>query len=224
MPSKSYLMIVSVAVTAALLGAACGGSSSSESEVASDPEPATSSDEVATLEAATPTADVAGAELTDEEVADLWDTAILDFSECVRAEGITDFPDLDGSRIVDTESFVQELSAGGVDIQDPSVGEAMFNCQDTISDVVPLVQPTTPEDDAAIEEAWLAITACVRDNGYPDVPDLDLSDGVSANLIVQLIPYVDVTDPAFQDVAGQCIAESPVDFEGRDTFAELLQS
>ena len=99
----------------------------------------------------------------------------------------------------------------------------MFECQSAFGDISQFQAPASAADNQAIEEAALAIMDCIRDNGYPDVPDLDLSGGIDANVLLQLLPHVDVTSEEFQAVAGDCVAESPVDFDGRDALSDFLQ-
>ena len=216
MSRTPHLTIVSLVAGLALFAAACGGSGSSDSEAAS-------ADEVAALETETPTAEAAAAEMTEDEIAELWDQAVLDFSACVR-EDVEGFPDLNARAIEDFDSFIGELQGAGVNLDDPIVGETMFYCQDVLGEVAQFQEPPTAEENQAVEEAALAIMECIRENGYPEVPDLDLSEGLDANVLLQLVPYVDLADPEFQNVAGGCVAEAPVDFDGRDTIASLLQS
>jgi hypothetical protein len=212
MSAKPAFAMLSIFVALTFLAAACGGS-----DGGGDAEVASLTEESAADEEATP-------EITDEELGEIWGEAVLEFSGCVREAGITDFPDLDAARITSNDAFFAELQATGINVTDATVTDAMTGCGDVLGEVVQLVDGPSADELAALEEAALAIMQCIRDNGYPDVPDLDLSGGFDANILLQLIPFVDVTDTEFQNVAGQCVADSPVDFDGRDSISGLLQS
>ena len=85
------------------------------------------------------------------------------FAECMRANGVTGFPDPDASGEVTIDGVV---NGSNIDPDGPVWTAAIQACED--------LQPAgftggerTPEEQAAA----LAFAQCMRDNGVPDFPD-----------------------------------------------------
>lgn len=163
----------------ALLVAACS-SGDDASEVAS----------LASVED-TPISDVA--ESIDDE------QALINFSACMRDQGM-DFPD----PIVDADGYPRFDFADPEDIDRDALFEAGEACRDHLEGVV-LGLPDF--DTAEFNDTFLEYAACMRENGFEDIPDrIDL-----ASIMRGEDPPIDPTDPDFIAADEQC----------RDIFAEF---
>lgn len=139
----------------ALIAAACGGSS--ENGVASledDTEPLAAGDEIAQGE--------------DNEPADEidQDQALLDFTQCMREQGI-DIPDPE----VDTDGNLRPSRPEPGTFERSEVQAAREACSELLDGVT---FGFRDRDRTEIEDTLLEFAACMRDNGY-DMPDPDFS-------------------------------------------------
>jgi hypothetical protein len=125
--------------------------------------------------------------------------AALEFAQCMRDEGVEDFPD---PEIGDDGNV--GLSAGGVDFDDPEVQAAQEECQ-SILDQGQSSDAPDEEQQAELEEQVLAFAQCMREHGI-DFPDPDVSGGL---VTPELGPGVDPNSPEFQDAQAACQAEQP---------------
>jgi hypothetical protein len=125
--------------------------------------------------------------------------AALAFAECMRDEGVEDFPDpeISGDGTV-------KLLPGGVDLDDPDVQAAQDKCQ-AILDEGQTTDTLDEEQQAEQEEQVLAFAQCMREHGI-DFPDPDVSGGA---VTPQLGPGVDPNSPEFQDALDACQGELP---------------
>lgn len=87
----------------------------------------------------------------------------LEFAECMRANGVEDFPDPDVSGGLTIDAIANRTS---VDTDSAQFDQALTACKD--------LQPAgftgterTPEQ----QQAALEFAQCIRDNGVPDFPD-----------------------------------------------------
>lgn len=140
-------------VLSVLALAACGGTASGDG------------DEVASLGGSP-----AETETTTTTTSDDPQEVLLDYTECMRDEGI-DLPDPDfsgeggGARI--------QLGPGGIDPEDPDFRAAQEKCGPILES---LRQNFDEEDRQAFQDAALAFAKCMRKHGV-DVPDPDFSEG-----------------------------------------------
>ncbi|MBK5266731.1 MAG: hypothetical protein JJE47_04795 [Acidimicrobiia bacterium] len=128
-----------------------------------DAEPAP---EVATLDTLDPAGTVLGA-IVDQEL------ELLDFSECMRAEGIDiGDPTIDANGNASIGTPMNTISDHG------SLMAAYNVCDDFIGSR-PLGHGG--EDRTAVHDRLVNFAKCVRDNGYYDLPDPDFS-GASGDI------------------------------------------
>jgi hypothetical protein len=129
--------------------------------------------------------------------------ALAEFAECMRENGIEDFPD---PQIDEDGRITFGAPSGGGDGEAPEPGdrerldEAMAACQDLLPQGLGPGN-LTPEDEAAFQDALVDYTDCMREQGI-DMPDPDFSgDGGG---FIGGAEGVDPQDPAFQDADELC--------------------
>ena len=162
---------------------ACGNSGDD------DPGVATLDDSGADDEETDGGTDTAGDEDDLEEQA-------LEFAQCMRENGVPDFPDpqVDGGRIT------MGGPGGGEEFDQDAVEKAMEACED----LAPRGGGNfSPEEQQEMQDAFLAYAQCMRDNGY-DMPDPDFSDGGGAFRLEG-----DPDDPAFEKAQAACEDKLP---------------
>jgi hypothetical protein len=125
--------------------------------------------------------------------------AALEFAQCMRDQGVEDFPDPE----IGDDGTVG-LTPGGVDLDDPEVQAAQEECQ-SILDQGQLTDAPDEEQQADLEERVLAFAQCMREHGI-DFPDPDVSGGA---VTPELGPGVDPNSPEFQDALEACQGELP---------------
>lgn len=177
-------------VLSVLALAACGGTASSDG------------DEVASLGGSSTETETATTTTSDDP-----QEALLDYTECMRDEGI-DLPDPDfsgeggGGRIL--------IGPDGIDPDDPDFRAAQEKCSPILES---LRQNFDEEDRQAFQDAALAFAKCMREHGV-DVPDPDFSEGAPGRRGPGG-PFrgsgVDPDDPDFQKAREAC----------EDAFADL---
>lgn len=115
----------------------------------------------------------------------------LKFSECMRENGVPDFPD-------------PELNGDGGMLMKLPEGidqEAMEKASEACEEFRPRGGGNFSEEDRAeMEETMLEYAECMRDNGVPDFPDPDFSEG-GARLGGK---GLDPEDPAFKKANEAC--------------------
>ena len=186
-------LVRSLAAAAALtvLLVACGGGEEA------DPDPG-----LATLEEETTTTTVVSgsAEADTEE-------AVLAFSQCMRDEGIAEFPDpqfgADGS--LDFQRGQADLDRAGIDPQSDEFQAAFESCQGLLEGVALIGGGI---DLTEIEDLLLEFAQCMRREGI-DMPDPNFDFSLDAG--DQFAGSIDFTDPEVQTAVEICQAE--VNFE-----------
>ena len=85
------------------------------------------------------------------------------FSQCMRSNGVSDFPDPNASGQLTIDAIA---NGSGVDTNTPAFQQALSACKD-------LEPPgfTGTERTAQQQEAGLNFAQCIRDDGVPDFPD-----------------------------------------------------
>ncbi len=77
------------------------------------------------------------------------------------------------------------------------------------------------DDEPTAEEAVLALSACMRDNGWEDFPDPTFDSAGNPNLRgAVLASGIDFSDPAFRDQIEICVEESGADRFGTGNRAQ----
>lgn len=113
----------------------------------------------------------------------------LKYAQCMRENGVPNFPDpVDGRIMVTPES--------GLDPNSPAFQAAQEACQDYAPQGLGEGGGPSPE----MEEQVLAVAQCMRENGI-DFPDPDLSGGA---VRMQLPPSVDTNSPEFEAAQEEC--------------------
>ena len=137
----------------------------------------------------------------------------LAFAECMRENGVPDFPDpelnADGNPEFKLERRSDSGAAGSDQALDgdaspkPDVMEpdgAMQQAMEACADLSPRGE-MSPEDQAAMQDAMLEFAQCMRDHGV-DMPDPDFSgDGA---VIMQGPGSINPDDPKFQEAQEAC--------------------
>jgi len=86
------------------------------------------------------------------------------FSECMRKNGVSEFPDPDASGQLTVDAVINGSS---IDPNSPAWDAAMGACKDLQPPGFTGDDEVTPEE----QEARLAFAQCIRDNGVKDFPD-----------------------------------------------------
>lgn len=129
--------------------------------------------------------------------------ALAEFAECMRENGIEDFPD---PQVNDDGGIVFGGPAGGggegrPDAEDRERLEAaMGACQD----LLPQGEgrgSISPEEQAEFQDALVNYAQCMRDHGI-DMPDPEFADG--GGVTQQVGDGVDPNDPEFQAADEEC--------------------
>lgn len=88
-------------------------------------------------------------------------------------------------------------------------------------------EEATSSDAATAEEAALAVSACMRENGFEDFPDPVIGDNGAPNLRAAIAESgVDFTDPSFREQIETCVEDSGAANFGtgaRGNFREQIQ-
>jgi hypothetical protein len=128
----------------------------------------------------------------------------LKVSECMRAHGITNFPDPGSS------GGIQITPSSGLNPQSPAFQSAMEICQKLLPGGGPGAHPMS----ARQRQQIIAQSQCMRTHGVPDYPDPTfLSGGVR----IQFPPNIDPNSPAFENAAKEC--NGPVGLKRGGGFA-----
>ncbi len=122
-----------------------------------------------------------GADNTSDDGADEGDIEeqMLEFAQCMRDNGVPDFPD---PQVNDDGGIIMGGPGGdgNMDLDREAVEQAMEECED--------LRPQgggnfSEEDRQEMQDAALEHAQCMRDNGVPDFPDPQFSEGgASINL------------------------------------------
>jgi hypothetical protein len=88
----------------------------------------------------------------------------VEFAECMRSNGVTQFPDPDGSGELTIDGVV---NGSGIDTEGSTWQGAMDACEDLQPSGFTGPAQRSPEQQAE----GLEFAQCIRDNGVPDFPD-----------------------------------------------------
>ncbi|HXR21675.1 MAG TPA: hypothetical protein VN786_03880 [Acidimicrobiales bacterium] len=167
-------------IAIALLAAACGGGSHPSG--------------VASLGKTKPSSAVAGGVATTlpsgASVEEHFQKA-LKFSECMRSNGIANFPDPKSS------GGIQIGSSSGIDPQSPQFQSAQKACRKYFP-----VPDLSKAQIAQSEAQALEFAKCMRANGVPNFPDPQF--GPNGGELVKPVPGVDPNSPSYQAATNKC--------------------
>lgn len=175
-------MIILIAAMAVVL-AACGGS---------DDSGVASLEESTTTQAPAQGGDASGS---------LEEEALLEFSSCMRENGVEDFED----PVINADGTIDFGGVGGqAEGEIPSDAEieeleAAFElCADELAGVA--FGSDGAFDITELQDSFVEFAACMRDNGVElDDPDFNAPGG-----IIDVFGDIDITDPKIQDALEQC--------------------
>lgn len=177
---------IALAGALAIVLAACGGGDGG--------------DDVASLEDQTTTTAAGGETTTTVDETAALEADLLAFSQCMRDNGVPDFPDpsidADGN-----PSFFDE-GAPPADLADEETLQAAVEaCEEFIEDIV---LSFLPEDTSELEDQLLEFSQCMRDQGL-DFPDPDFSNGLfGPDGQGPFGDAFDPEDPEFSEAADAC--------------------
>lgn len=167
--------LVALLACAALLLAACGGSSNNSSGASQ-----TSASQAAS----------SGGSGTSEPTAD--STKAEKFSQCMRANGVPDFPDPNANG-----SITLTVTPGSdLDPSSAAFKGALANCKS----LEPPGFLNSPGHSVANQNKLLKFVACMRSNGVPKFPD----PGSQGQLVLSSSSGIDPQSPTFQAAMQKC--------------------
>lgn len=165
-----------------LIVTACGGNDSD--------------DEVATLEDTTATTQAPAAdEETDAE------ETLLEFAQCMRDNGVPDFPDPELDSSGNFRPFGGAGGPGQLGADQDTLEAAFEACSEIVEGLIQDVFRAI--DQTEFQDNFLEFAECMREKGI-DMPDPDFSSGFGPGLGRGLFGDIDPDDPAFQEAAEEC--------------------
>lgn len=208
--SRSRLLAVVAALV--LVATACGGgdSSSTGGEIASL---ATSGDAGEQALADTPNAgdgDAAGGSEADAAEVDPFDLQ-LEFAECMRSNGIEEFPDPTADGGFNRGAFA-EL---GIDPQGAEFQSATDSCQEIRDQLRSQFQDDRSDEEIQeSQENQLAIAECAREKGIEDFPDPDFSGNGPGGGLRQALQDSGLNIQEIRPVLQECTQELGIEGQG----------
>jgi hypothetical protein len=126
----------------------------------------------------------------------------LAFSECMRAHGVSGFPD-PGATINGPANSIGAIQFPvSINMQSPVVTAAMKSCRPIISDI--LSPKGRPGVSSSMKAALIAQAQCMRTHGVPAFPDPTFP--ASGGIMVTGSSSVDQDSPAYKHAASLCHA------------------
>ncbi len=128
-------------------------------------------------------------------------TQQLAFSRCMRAHGVSDFPDPGSNGAI---SISGRGSSGDLNPNNPTFERAQKACQSK------LPQPSPAQQAQALKGA-LAMAKCMRAHGISDFPDPQSGPGgrIAISLHGSSDSDLNPSDPAFQAAQKACMSDFP---------------
>jgi len=126
----------------------------------------------------------------------------LQFSQCMRAHGVPNFPDPSGGKIdLQVQRTPDSTSVNGVQVSGPAFRSAMKSCQSYLPNGG---HPTAAQTAKAKSQA-LAMAKCMRTHGVPNFPDPQFQTGPNGGIGVKMGGAgIDPSSPAFQKAQQDC--------------------
>jgi hypothetical protein len=123
----------------------------------------------------------------------------LKFSQCMRAHGVSNFPDPNG------QGQIQVGPSSGIDPGSSTFQSAMQACQHLVGHGT-----ATPAQQAQARRQALAFSACMRKHGVPDFPDPNFRNGgISIHLDANGPSDLNPSSPTFQAAQQACQGHLP---------------
>jgi hypothetical protein len=174
------LAVVGLLGTIGLLAASCGGGSK-------DPGTASAASTSTTTTIVAPSGSSGSGSAQESS-----QTEELQFAQCMRSHGISDFPDPSGGGLLNA------ISAAGVNTQSPTYQAAEQACEKYSP-----AGHLTPTQSAAASAAGLEFSQCMRSHGVPNFPDP--STGPTGGQAINLHGLdIDPSSPTYQSANAAC--------------------
>lgn len=190
---ESRLILVPLAAVLAIVAGGCGGGPGS-------PGVASLGSGQATTNAAPPAGSAPGASSGGRSGSGSFGLALktqngLKFSQCMRAHGVSNFPD------PSSDGSIQIGPSSGISPSSSTFQSAQQACQKLIGGG----KPPSPADQAKAKEAALHFSACMRGHGITDFPDPVFSNG-GVGISIRAHPGSDLnpSSSAFQNAQRAC--------------------
>lgn len=123
------------------------------------------------------------------------------FSSCMRAHGVTSFPDPDSQgRIRITSGVTKDGQRTGVDPNSPTFQKAQQACKK----YQPKGGNPDPKAQAAAIKQMLAFASCMRSHGITKFPDPQVSSGGGVRQTIGPDSGIDPASPTFQAAQKTC--------------------
>jgi hypothetical protein len=122
-------------------------------------------------------------------------SSTLAFSNCMRANGVPNFPDL-GTNGMRIQGNGQAISVNGVSLNAPAYQTARAKCQRYL----PTQAAASPSQQAQQRARGLKFASCMRSHGVPNFPDPKSYNGSQQ----VYLPGINPSAPAFQTAAKAC--------------------
>jgi len=125
---------------------------------------------------------------------------MLAFSECMRRDGVPDFPDLNGNGMR-IEASGQTISVNGFSFSAAAFSAARQKCRRYVPHTA-----ATPAQAAQQRRRDLTFARCMRSHGVPNFPDPKAASGTGSNQVAHLtgINRQELGSPTFQAAAKAC--------------------
>lgn len=128
------------------------------------------------------------------------ETVMMGFAQCMRDNGVTDFPDPQMDSQGNLSFFDRDGGEIGGDVDEPTLEAAQEECAPIIE---ALALDFIEQNQTEIQDRLLAFAECMRDEGV-DLPDPDFSQLLQGGQGGGPFGDVDPDDPAFQAAAEEC--------------------
>lgn len=116
----------------------------------------------------------------------------VQYAECMRENGVSDFPDpTEDGRVM------LRVGPGGIEVDPATMDAAQAACQD-------LAPAGAGRANPQMEASVFRFAECMRANGVPDFPDPDVQGGA---VRMQLPRGIDPQSPQFQEAQQACQGE-----------------
>lgn len=167
-----------VVAAVAMVIAGCGGGSDDGPDVATlAAEPAGSGEVAAAGSTAGDGVGNADADADGEISQDEAQDVLLDYSACMREEGLVEFPDLNAQG-AGGPGRREQFEAAGIDRRSETFETADAVCRPLLDELIESRRPErSPEEEAQLQADLVAVAVCMRTNGVPGFPDPDFSQG-----------------------------------------------
>ena len=140
---------------------------------------------------------------TPDQQEDDAEEALLAFAQCMRDNGIAEFPDPELDQNGNLQIFGGGGGPGQLDADPGTIEGAFAECDHLIEGLISDVFRTL--DQSEFQDNFLEFASCMRDQGI-DMPDPDFSSGFGPGEGGRqgLFGDIDPQDPAFQEAAEEC--------------------